>query len=251
MSQLPVSLEQLISSVMDGPADSEMDRLGVAVALSHQLAALGDELVGHFVEAARQNGCSWTQIGQLLGVTRQAAQQRFVSSQGGPRMFERFGRDARRVVDLAQDEALGLEHDYLGTEHLLLGLLAHGHGVAARTLEALGVSAGTIRARTKGIIGQGRCRPALPIPFTPRSKKVLQLAVNEAQRMGDDEVRPEHLLLGIVAEGQGVAAKILTELGADEQRVRLQLSAVLGRPCPPARIRRRPRRAFGVSSGTC
>ena len=244
-----VSLEELIGSVLDrAPDSSDIDRLGVAVALSHELAALGDELVGHFVDAARQNGCSWAQIGQLLGVTRQAAQQRFVvGSQGGPRMFERFGDDARRVVDLAQEEAVRLGHDYLGTEHLVLGLLADGQGAAARALEALGVSAETVRARTKEIIGEGRCRVDQPVPFTPRSTKVLQLAVREAKRMGDDEVRTEHVLLGIVGEGQGVAAEILGELGADEQRVRLQLSALLGRPCPPGRIRSRRRRAFGLS----
>ena len=134
-------------------------------------------------------------------------------------MFERLGDDARGVVDLAQEEALGLNHNYLGTEHLLLGLLAQGQGAAARALETLGVSAEAARAHIEEIVGHGRCPAGHPIPFTPRSKKVLQLAVKEAERMGDDEVRTEHLLLGIVGEGQGVAAEILCELGADDQRV--------------------------------
>ena len=160
-------------------------------------------------------------------------------------MFERLGGPARRVVELAQHEARRLDHNYVGTEHLLLGLLAEGDGVAAHALDALGVTADAIRARVEEMIGRGECRPSGTVPFTPRSKKVLQLAGKEAAAMGDDEVGTEHLLLALVDEGEGVAARILADLGADDQRVRLQVSAVMGRPCAPSRHRRR--RAFGRS----
>ena len=161
-------------------------------------------------------------------------------------MFERFGSSARRVVELAQHEASGLDHNYLGTEHLLLGLIAESEGVAARALKALGVTAAAVRRRVEETIGRGPVPTGGPIPFTPRSKKVLQLAVDEAQAMGDGEVATEHVLLALVREGEGVAAEILAREGADEQVTRLQVSAILGRPCAPAGRSRR-RRAFGRS----
>lgn len=160
-------------------------------------------------------------------------------------MFERFSGSARRVVELAQHEARALDHNYVGTEHLLLGLLAERQGVADQALRALGVSAEAIRARVTEIVGRGEPSAGGAIPFTPRSKRVLQLAVTEAKAMGDDEVGTEHLLLGLLQEGEGVAAETLADLGADDQRVRLQVSALLGRPCAPSRRRRR--RAFGRS----
>jgi hypothetical protein len=236
---MPPSLSDLIGVVADRSGDSsQLDRLGAAVEMSEHLSTLGDELVGHFVEAARRDGCSWAQIGQQLGVTRQAAQQRFVDA--GRRGLERLGTEARWVVDLAQREATRLGHNYLGTEHLLLGLLAEGEGVAARVLDAVGVSAKAVRRSVEDIIGRGSSVRGGPIPLTPRAKKVLDLAVREARAMGDEEVATEHLLLGLVREGEGVAAQVLADLGVDFPDVPAQVTALTGRTCArPARRRRR------------
>jgi ATP-dependent Clp protease ATP-binding subunit ClpC len=163
---------------------------------------------------------------------------------GASKTLERFGDSARRAVELAQHEATELDHQYLGTEHLLLGLIAEGEGVAAQALEALGLTAGGTRARIEGIIGRGECSCPGPVPFTPRSTKVLRLAVEEAEAMGDQEVDTEHVLLALVREGEGVAAQILIGEGVDEQRTRLQVSALLGRPCAPGGKSRGGRRSF-------
>ena len=154
------------------------------------------------------------------------------------RLFERFTDRARRTVTLAQEEARGLGHNYLGTEHLLLGLLAEQQGLAWRVLDHLGVSASAARGQVEAIIGQGHRSPAEPIPFTPRSKKVLELARREAKRLGHGYVGTEHLLLGLVREGEGVAAQILATLGADRARVVEEVTRMLAGPPPMTRARR-------------
>jgi len=141
-------------------------------------------------------------------------------------MFERFTERARRVVVLAQEEALLLNHNYIGTEHLLLGLIREGDGVAAQALEALGISLDTVRGRVEEIIGQGKDAPTGHIPFTPRAKKVMELSLREALQLGHNYIGTEHLLLGLVREGKGVAAQVLTGLGADT-RVRQVVTGLL------------------------
>jgi ATP-dependent Clp protease ATP-binding subunit ClpC len=134
-----------------------------------------------------------------------------------------FTDRARRVVVLAQDEARLGNHDYLGTEHLLLGLIREGEGVegvAVRALESLGISLEVVRARVREIIGQGQSAPTSHLPFTPRAKKVLELSFREALQLGHDYIGTEHLLLGLIGEGEGVAAQVLMQLGADLSRVR-------------------------------
>jgi hypothetical protein len=135
-------------------------------------------------------------------------------------MFERFTDRARRVVVLAQEEARLLNHDYIGTEHILLGLIHEGEGVAARALESLGISLEAVRAQVEEIIGQGATAPTGHIPFTPRAKKVLELSLREALELGHNYIGTEHILLGLLREGQGVGAQVLVELGADRDRVR-------------------------------
>jgi ATP-dependent Clp protease ATP-binding subunit ClpC len=142
-------------------------------------------------------------------------------------MFERFTDRARRVVVLAQEEARMLNHNYIGTEHLLLGLIHEGEGVAARALESLGVSMEAVRAQVEQIIGQGQEAPSGHIPFTPRAKEVLELSLREARQLGHDYIGTEHLLLGLLREGQGVAAQVLVRLGADLNRVREQVTELL------------------------
>src|SRR5438034_3525676 len=135
-------------------------------------------------------------------------------------MFERFTDRARRVVVLAQEEARMLNHNYIGTEHILLGLIHEGEGVAAEALDSLGISLEAVRSQVEEIIGQGQAPPTGHIPFTPRAKKVLELSLRESLQLGHNYIGTEHILLGLIREGEGVAAQVLQKLGADLNRVR-------------------------------
>ena len=142
-------------------------------------------------------------------------------------MFERFTDRARRVVVLAQEEARMLNHNYIGTEHILLGLIHEGEGVAATALESLGIALEGVRQQVEEIIGQGQQAPSGHIPFTPRAKKVLELSLREALQLGHNYIGTEHILLGLIREGEGVAAQVLVKLGADLNRVRQQVLQLL------------------------
>ena len=142
-------------------------------------------------------------------------------------MFERFTDRARRVVVLAQDEARALNHNYIGTEHLLLGLIHEGEGVAAKALESMDISLDAVRAQVVEIIGEGQSAPSGHIPFTPRAKKVLELSLREALQLGHNYIGTEHILLGLIREGEGVAAQVLVKLGADLNKVRQQVIQLL------------------------
>jgi ATP-dependent Clp protease ATP-binding subunit ClpC len=142
-------------------------------------------------------------------------------------MFERFTDRARRVVVLAQEEARMLNHNYIGTEHILLGLIHEGEGVAAKGLESLGISLEAVRSQVEEIIGQGQQAPSGHIPFTPRAKKVLELSLREALQLGHNYIGTEHILLGLIRVGEGVAAQVLVKLGADLSRVRQQVIQLL------------------------
>lgn len=142
-------------------------------------------------------------------------------------MFERFTDRARRVIVLAQEEARGLNHNYIGTEHILLGLIHEGEGVAAKALESMGISLEAVRQEVEEIIGQGTEPPVGHIPFTPRAKKVLELSLREGLQMGHKYIGTEFLLLGLIREGEGVAAQVLVKLGADLPRVRQQVIQLL------------------------
>ncbi|MFD0923513.1 Clp protease N-terminal domain-containing protein, partial [Saccharopolyspora rosea] len=138
-------------------------------------------------------------------------------------MFERFTDRARRVVVLAQEEARGFGHNYIGTEHVLLGLLQEGEGVAARALESLGIGSEGVRRKVEEIIGRGQQTPEGNIPFTPRAKKVLELSLREALQLGHDHIGTEHVLLGLIREGEGVATRVLDVLGADADGIRREV----------------------------
>ncbi|SEB85735.1 ATP-dependent Clp protease ATP-binding subunit ClpC [Paramicrobacterium humi] len=142
-------------------------------------------------------------------------------------MFERFTDRARRVVVLAQEEAKMLNHNYIGTEHILLGLIHEGEGVAAKALESMGISLDAVREQVTDIIGTGQQQPTGHIPFTPRAKKVLELSLREALQLGHNYIGTEHILLGLIREGEGVAAQVLVKLGADLNRVRQQVIQLL------------------------
>ena len=142
-------------------------------------------------------------------------------------MFERFTDRARRVVVLAQEEARTLDHNYIGTEHILLGLVREGEGVAASALEALGISPADIRGDLEAIIGRGDLAPVGNIPFTPRAKKVLELSLREALQLGHNYIGTEHILLGLVREGEGVGAEVLAKRGATLELVRAEVMTLV------------------------
>jgi ATP-dependent Clp protease ATP-binding subunit ClpC len=138
-------------------------------------------------------------------------------------LFQRFSDSARRVVVLAQEEARKLNHNYIGTEHLLLGLIQEGDGVAAKALEGTQIEIDAVRSQVVDVIGRGSSPPSGHIPFTPRAKKVLELSLREALQLGHNYIGTEHILLGLIREGEGVAAKVLVKLGADLERLRSQV----------------------------
>src|SRR5258708_2713643 len=142
-------------------------------------------------------------------------------------MFERFTDRARRVVVLAQEEARMINHNYVGTEHILLGLIHEGEGIAARSLASLGISLENVRSQVEQIIGQGQQAPSGHIPFTPRAQKVLELSLREALQLGHNYIGTEHILLGLIREGEGVGAQVLVALGAELTRVRVQVIQLL------------------------
>jgi Clp amino terminal domain, pathogenicity island component len=148
-------------------------------------------------------------------------------------MFERFTDRARRVVVLAQEEARGLNHNFIGTEHLLLGLIHEGEGVAPMVLESLGVSLEAVRARVVEVAGRGEGSPVEQIPFTPRAKKVLELSLREALALSHNYIGTEHILLGLIREREGIAGQVLTEFGADHDEVREQVVRLLSGQAGP------------------
>jgi ATP-dependent Clp protease ATP-binding subunit ClpC len=158
-------------------------------------------------------------------------------------MFERFTDRARRVAVLAQEEARLLNHNYIGTEHILLGLIHEGEGVAAKALQSLDISLEAVRQQVEEIIGAGGSSPGQSIPFTPRAKQVLELSVREATTHGHDYIGTEHILLGLIREGEGVAIHVLVKIGANPDRVRAKVLELLaggaadatvpGQPLPP------------------
>ena len=158
-------------------------------------------------------------------------------------MFERFTDRARRVVVLAQEEARMLDHNYIGTEHLLLGLIHEGEGVAAKALEALGISLDAVRQQVEAIIGRGQQAPSGHIPFTPRAKRVLELSLRESGQLGHNYIGTEHILLGLIREGEGVAAQVLVKLGADLNRVRQMVIQLLDARGTEGRTKPRSTRA--------
>jgi ATP-dependent Clp protease ATP-binding subunit ClpC len=138
-------------------------------------------------------------------------------------MFKRFTDRARRVVVQAQEEARMLNHSFIGTEHILLALIDEGDGAGVRALESLGISLDAVRQQVEEIIGRGQYTSSAHIPFTPRAKRALELSLTEAAQLGNDRVGTEHILLGLIREGDGVAAQVLVKLGADLTRARQQV----------------------------
>jgi hypothetical protein len=221
------TLDDLIAHVHalhpDGDALAELSE---AMVLAQRLNEQADHLIGHFVDRARRSGASWTAIGESMGVTKQAAQKRFVpGAQDEPRaadasLFQRFTERARHAIELAQKRARELHSPRIDTQHVLLGLMGLREGLAAQALERQGV---TRQAVEDAIAAAGApTTDDVPdaIPFAPAAKKVVQLAVREALLLGHDFVGTEHLLLAILTEGEGTGATVLADLGVSYDTTR-------------------------------
>jgi hypothetical protein len=235
-----MTLDELITQTRAETQSLEpLKLLASAARQQQQLSDLGEQLLDHFVQEARAAECSWSQIGTALGVSKQAAQQRHSALRsfigkfvGGVEsamghVVTRFTSRARRAVVLGQEEARTLRHDHMGTEHLLLGLLAEGDGIAAQALARAGITLDAVRAEIEDVVGCAEEMPRGHIPFTPRAKKVLELALREALHLGHNFLGTEHILLGIIREGAGVAAQVLVKLGADLNQLRDHVLALL------------------------
>jgi hypothetical protein len=233
----PVRLRDLIRSIDERTAScTDLERLDVAVKDSELLRGIEDDLVGHFVDRARKGGASWTQIGERLGVTKQAAQQRHVrrgpglfGRRRGPAVgpFARFDEAARQVVADAQGEARALGHNYIGAEHLLLALTKSSSD-AALVLRHAGVTTDRVAGQIRAIVGTGSTEPAGRIPFTPRSKRALQLAARRPGR-SDRAIHSADLLLGLLELDDGMAVEILDVLGVDRADLRRRAQAATER----------------------
>jgi len=246
----PFDLGGLIARVETGVSGDPLERLAGAMEMAQQIAATGDLLVDHFVQAARAAGHSWTEVGGVLGVSKQAAQKRYVHGRAksvrifggstqqqielaeftlGEPGLKRFTRDARRAVVRAKEIAQELGHSKLGTEHLLLGVLSDATWPSAQVIEKAGLTPAAVQRKVERGIGVGSVPiPAdTPVPFTPRAKTVLSLAMTEALQLQHNYIEPHHVLLAIIREGEGWGARVLDELGLDLVLLRKNLVLAL------------------------
>jgi hypothetical protein len=224
---------------------SPLERLAAAVERAERVRGTADELVDHFVQEARTAGCSWTEIGRTLGVTKQAAQQRFVTTAPAADQTWPPGLDAAvgAAFATAAAEARALGHHYIGPEQLLLGLLAQPEEMAARALQALGVTPEAVRARVVERLPPAAPRPGGSLGVAPQTKRLLELARTLSKRLGHRCARTEHVLLAAVSPApNSPAGTILAECGADAARVCEQLASMLEIEAPELAARLRPRR---------
>ncbi|PBC39736.1 Clp protease [Rhodococcus sp. ACS1] len=232
----PIRLDDLIEAIKKVHSEAPLEQLTDAVLAAEHLGELADHLIGHFVDQARRSGASWTEIGKSMGVTKQAAQKRFVPKDPGQASdldpnqgFSRFTPRARQVVVVAQNEARAANNSEILPQHLVLGLLTDPDGLGARAIAAQGVDLDTVRhAATATLPPAAEEIPAL-IPFDAQSRKALELTFREALRLGHNYIGTEHILLALleVEDGVGVLAGLGVDKAAVEENVAANLAAIV------------------------
>ncbi|WP_435154426.1 Clp protease N-terminal domain-containing protein [Amycolatopsis sacchari] len=235
----PVRLDDLIDSVKNQhPEADALQQLSDAVLLAEQVGEVADHLIGHFVDQARRSGASWAEIGTSMGVTKQAAQKRFVPKEftaaSAESQFSRFTERARRAVVNAEKAARGVGNEEISPLHLLLGVIGEREGLAAKAVETLGVRPADIGERVNALLPPGVDDLPVHIPFSGASRKALELTVREALRLGHNYVGTEHILLGLLEQGEGPAFDLLTELGVTKDAVDGEIRAILRTMFPNA-----------------
>jgi ClpA/ClpB-like protein len=216
----PVRLDDLIETVKNQhPGADALQQLSDAVLVAEQVGEVADHLIGHFVDQARHSGASWTEIGASMGVSKQAAQKRFVPkeffapSDGGQLNFSRFTERARQVLTRAERSARGVRNDQIDTPHVLLGLIGEREGLAAKAIDRFGGTPAELGERITAVLPPGVDTMPERIPFSPRGKKALELTVREALRLGHNYIGTEHILLGLLEQGEGPAYDVLVDVG--------------------------------------
>jgi hypothetical protein len=230
-------VETLRELVVSSTQPEPLERLSLAVKLALELEHNGDRLVDTFVAEAREAGCSWAQLGVTLGVTKQAAQQRFVTrieaaTTTGPFVVQPNpswpGLFARQLFESADEQARQLGHNYTGTEHMLLALLEARDELAFYALTALGITSDAVRAEIHDRVGTREPRQWKSLGIRPELKQALNLSQREAQRSGHSKPLSQHILLGLIRVEGSLAVQILADLGADPKRIRAQVAKMLG-----------------------
>jgi hypothetical protein len=209
MEQIPITLDELCRLVVSkNPTEGALSHLEEAVRLAEDMTTIADQLIGHFVDEARDSGASWSEIGEHLGVSKQAAQKRFVTKRTRG-LFTRFSEEARSIVINAQELARTEGADYIGTEHVVLALIADDASPAARALAAVGASVEKVRAELKSAARRSETPSTGHIPFSADSKKALELSLREAIRAKDKRIGSQHILLGVLRDPKSPGAGIL------------------------------------------
>lgn len=232
MSTPNFRLDDLIDGIKKARPDNVLEQLTDAVVVAGRLDEVADHLIGHFVDQARRSGASWTEIGASMGVTKQAAQKRFVPKEPGDTAamnpqdgFARFTDRARSVVMAAQEEARTAGNTQIGPVHLILGLLAEPEGLAVQEMIARGVTVDAVRAAATAVLPAADGEPAALIPFGGEAKKILELTFREALRLGHNYIGTEHLLLALLEQEHG--SGVLSGLGLDKAVVESDLVELL------------------------
>ncbi|MEC3975421.1 Clp protease N-terminal domain-containing protein [Amycolatopsis sp. H20-H5] len=231
----PVKLDDLISYIKQHhPEGDPLGQLSDAVYLGENLGELADHLIGHFVDQARRSGASWTEIGKNMGVSKQAAQKRFVPKDAAATpssiiegTFGRYTIRARRVIVAARDAAIESRADHIGTVHLLIGLLAEPAAVAAGSIVAQGVSLEAVREAAAAKLPTPVQDPPDPVPFDARTKKMLELTLRESLRLGHNYIGTEHLLLAMLEQAEGPGYEILAGLGITKDAMETKILELL------------------------
>ncbi len=233
----PVRLDDLIEAITKVHSDA-LDQLSDAVMAAEYLGDVADHLIGHFVDQARRSGASWTEIGRSMGVTKQAAQKRFVPKNSGEpadldpsQGFSRFTLRARNVVVATQNEARAAGHDQIRPEHLILGLLSEPDALGATAIVAQGVALDTVRQTVTASLPPAAGQVPALIPFDPQAKKVLELTFREALRMGHNYVGTEHILLALLDFEAGTG--VLAGLGIDQAAAEASISKAIASGAAP------------------